>query len=279
MHRTRKSLQSTRKPSLTKDEDANPPLETQAANEIFCFVALTDNNKGTIYTDLPGKFPVRSFQGHQYIFLTYVYDINAILVRPMESRKKASMEKAFKDIYSYLTMKNFKPKLHIMDNECSKTIKTFIQEQGTKIKFVKPHIHRVNAAERAIQTFKNHFIAGLCTVNKLFPIQLWNELLPQAELTVNLLRTSCLDPNMSAYAMLEGEYNFDHTPVAPPGTRAMVYDNPKDRTTWGTHADDAWYVGPTPQHHRCYKFFMPHTKGFCVAQTAKFYPTNCKMPA
>ena len=59
----------------------------------------------------------------------------------------------------------------------------------------------------------------------------------------------------------------------------MVYVDPKDRTTWGTHADDAWYVGPTPQHHRCYKFFMPHTKGFRVAQTAKFYPTNCKMPA
>ena len=50
----------------------------------------------------------------------------------MESRKK-SMEKAFKDIYSYLTMKIFKPKLHIMDNECSKQIKTFIQEQGKKI--------------------------------------------------------------------------------------------------------------------------------------------------
>ena len=110
-------------------------------------------------------------------------------------------------------------------------------------------------------------------------MQLWNELLPQAELTINLLRTSCLDPNMSAYAMLEGEYNFDHTPLAPPGTRAMVYVDPKYRATWGTHADDAWYVGPTLQHHRCYKFFMPHSKGFRVAQTEKFYPTNCKMPA
>ena len=123
----------------------------------------------------------------------------------MESRNKASMEKSFKCIYSYLTIKQFKPKLHIMDNECSKQIKTFIQEQGTKIQFVEPHIHRVNAAECAIQTFKNQFIAGLCTVKKSFPMQVWNELLPQAELTINLLRTSQLDTNISAYAMLEGE--------------------------------------------------------------------------
>ena len=27
------------------------------------------------------------------------------------------------------------------------------------------------------------------------------------------------------------------------------------------------------------QFFIPHTKGFCVAQTAKFYPTNCNIPA
>ena len=42
----------------------------------------------------------------------------------------------------------------------------------TTIQFVEAHQHRVNKAEWAIQTFKNNFIAGLCTVNKLFPIQL-----------------------------------------------------------------------------------------------------------
>ena len=66
MHRTRKNLRSTRKtPQTKKDDDANPPFEAHAANEIFCFTALADNNQGKIYTDLPGKFPVRSFKGHQ----------------------------------------------------------------------------------------------------------------------------------------------------------------------------------------------------------------------
>ena len=52
------------------------------------------------------------------------------------------------------------------------SIKQYLAQNKTKIQFVKPHMHRVNAAKQAIQTFKNHFIAGLCTVKKIFPMQL-----------------------------------------------------------------------------------------------------------
>ena len=65
-----------------------------------------------------------------------------------------------------------------------------------------PHIHRRNSAERAIQTFKNHFIAGLASIDPNFPLSNWCRLLPQAELTLNLLRPSRLNPKLSAYAQL-----------------------------------------------------------------------------
>jgi hypothetical protein len=61
-----------------------------------------------------------------------------------------------------------------------------------------PGIHRRNAAERAIRTFKNHFIAGLCGVDQYFPLHLWDRLLPQAILTLNLLRGSRINPKLSA---------------------------------------------------------------------------------
>jgi hypothetical protein len=35
---------------------------------------------------------------------------------------------------------------------------------------VPPKEHRVNAAERAIRTFKNHFVSILCTVDAKFPL-------------------------------------------------------------------------------------------------------------
>lgn len=147
-----------------------PPHDTSAECEIFCFAALVDANNGTIYTDFTGKFPVRSYKGNQYIFLVYVYDANTILVRALKSRHASNQIEAFQDIYNYLIKMNFKPKLHVMDNECSKIIKEFIMgEQKINIQFVEAHQHRVNASERAIQTFKNHFIAGLCTVNENFP--------------------------------------------------------------------------------------------------------------
>jgi hypothetical protein len=42
------------------------------------------------------------------------------------------------------------------------------------------HFHRANATERAIMTFKEHFKAGLTTVDPAFPIHLLNRILPQA---------------------------------------------------------------------------------------------------
>ena len=60
----------------------------------------------------------------------------------MKSRDKNEYHKAFKDIYEYLTQQNFKPKLNVMDNECSQIVKGYLKkEQGTKIQFVKPNIH------------------------------------------------------------------------------------------------------------------------------------------
>jgi hypothetical protein len=38
-----------------------PAHEACAAQDMFCFAALTDASTGTKYTDLTGAFPVRSF--------------------------------------------------------------------------------------------------------------------------------------------------------------------------------------------------------------------------
>ena len=143
---------------------------------------------------------------------------------------------------------------------------------------MEPHQHRVNAAERAIQTFKNHFIAGLCTVDPNFPLQLWCDLLPQAQLTLNILRQSRINPRLSAHAQLEGTYDFNKVPLVPPGTKAMIFQPPKVRKTWAPHAKEGWYVGPAFKHYRCYKFWIPDTKGYTIAQTAKFFPKYSTIP-
>ena len=89
-----------------------------------------------------------------------------------------------------------------------------------------PHIHRRNAAERAIQTLKNHFIAGLCSTDRQFPLHLWDRLLPQALISLNLLRSSRINPRLSAWVQVHGACDYNRMPMAPPGTRVLVHEKP-----------------------------------------------------
>ena len=68
-----------------------------------------------------------------------------------------------------------------MDNQATWHIKKILTENNCKLQIVEPHNHRVNAAERAIQTFKGVFIviAALATTDSDFPLQLWDRLTPQ----------------------------------------------------------------------------------------------------
>ena len=62
-----------------------------------------------------------------------------------------------------------------------------------------PDIHRRNAAERSIQTFKAHFIFILAGIAPDFPKLLWDHLLPQTEMTLNFLQQLTLDPTKLAW--------------------------------------------------------------------------------
>ena len=74
----------------------------------------------------------------------------------------------------YETLKNagHAPKLYILDNELSTEFNQLLQKERTVVQPAPPHIHRINTAECAIQTFKNHFVAGLASVDNNFPIYL-----------------------------------------------------------------------------------------------------------
>ncbi len=151
---------------------------------MFCFAALADAITGTMYADITGAFPVRSIKSMQCVFIAYIYDLNAIIVRAMPSCTNASMVQAFTKFISILKSGGYHPALNVMDNECSATVEKYIWSKAVNIQLVPPHNHQANAAERSITTFKEHFIAALATVDKLCLLKLWDEFLPQVELTL-----------------------------------------------------------------------------------------------
>jgi hypothetical protein len=71
-----------------------------------------------------------------------------------------------------------------------------MQQEKVDFQLVPPGLHQCNATERAIQTVQNHFIASLCSVDPDFPIHLWDRLVPQAEITLNLLHGSRINPKL-----------------------------------------------------------------------------------
>jgi hypothetical protein len=244
-----------------------------------CFFAVLANlYTGIMHTHLPGVFPVHSFKSMQFIFAAYIYDLNPILVHAMPSKNNAAMITAFTEILATLAAHGYKPTLNFTDNECSKMVEAYNKSNKMDIHFVPPHNHQVNAAERAIATFKGHSIAGLATVNRNCPLQLWDEFLHQVKLTLNLLHFSHRDPSTSANKEVHGPYDFNKSPIVPIGTKRLVYDDPAVRTSWAPHGTDTFYVGLAPKHYWCLQFYMPTTQQCCIADTWHLYPSHCVIP-
>ena len=160
----------------------------------------------------------------------------------------------------------------------SADLKAALKDENCTFQLVPPHVHRRNAAERAISTFKNHFLSILSAVNPSFPISAWDYLVPQAELTSNLLRNSRVNPLLTAWEYLFGIYNYNATPIAPAGTKVLAHVKPQQRQSWGFHGEDAWYIGPSLDHYRCVKCYIPRTGGIIDVDTVEWFPHHISFP-
>lgn len=276
MDQTRKNIRPT--PHDITETDDNDIVPQEADNIATNHLYLTIETTGKIYTDQTGRFPVKSSRGNQYILVAYDYDSNAILTEPLKNRQGKEILRAYTKIIEYLQIRGFKPRTHWLDNEASQAIKDYDRQHNIAYQLVPPHIHRRNAAERAIRTWKNHFIAGLCSTDTTFPQHLWDRLLEQAQITLNIMRPSRRNPKVSAHTMLEGSFDFNSTPLAPPGTKVLIHEKTDQRRTWDPHATEGWYIGPATEHYRCYRVFTNKTKGERISDTVEFFPQHTNVP-
>jgi hypothetical protein len=116
-------------------------------------------------------------------------------------------------------------------------------------------------------------------VDPTFTLKLWDKLLTQATITINLLRKSRINPRMSAYAQLNGHFDFNRTPLPPPGTRIIAHEKPDQRASWDPHGLDGYYLGPALDHYRCYQVHITKTKGTRIVYTFDFSPPNWQCQA
>ena len=165
-----------------------------------------------------------------------------------------------------------------MDNKCSNDLKQALNKADITLQLVPPHLHQRNKAEQAIQTFKNHFKAILATIDPAFPLREWDRLLVQGELTLNLLRTSTINPKLSAYAYIFGQFDYNKTPLVPPGTKIVAHNKPSNRASWELNEEQGWYIGPSLEHYRCIKCYFTKTQSERDCNTVTFFPKQIQFP-
>jgi hypothetical protein len=234
--------QSRKSQRLTKPKASPPPADQTATGTLFpksplsgkcthhVYVAVSDPDQtGKIFSDQTGRFIIPSSTGSTQLFILYDYNSNHIFAEPMKNKTAASILNGYKVIIQKLQLAGCHPTLQRLDNECSTVLKEYMREQDITFQLVPPGTHRCNAAERAIRTFKNQSIAALCSLDKNFPVHLWDRLIPQAVLTLNLLRGSRINPKLSAWAQINGPYDYNATPIASPDIHVVAYEPPSQR--------------------------------------------------
>jgi hypothetical protein len=117
MNQNRQNIRSSSKivevTSDLEDVSVTPVGTGEKTNLVYAVVI----DQGQLYTDLTGRFPVRSSKVNWYVMIVYSYDCNYIKPVAMKSRSASEWVRAFGEVFQELTSRGFKPKLQKMDNE------------------------------------------------------------------------------------------------------------------------------------------------------------------
>jgi hypothetical protein len=187
-------------------------------------------------------------------------DSNSILVEPMKSCKDEEMIRTYNALLLRLKQAGIVHKKHVLDNKVSENTKNHIRDTCKfDMELVPPGCHQRNAAE-AICNIKAHFLSVLAGIANNFPPSLWDRLLPQTKITINLIRQSNATPKVSAYAHLSRPFDYNKMPLAPMGCEAQVHEKTDKRGTWAYHLVGGWYLFTSPKHYRTHNFHTKHTK-------------------
>ena len=181
--------------------------------------------------------------------IIYDYNANAILAQPIPDRKSLTLQKAFLTLFSKINLKGYKISIIYLDNEIFKDHLNLLEEVGLKVQLVPPYEHWQNLAEQAIQIYKNYFVASLSGADPSFLFILWDSLILQANIMINLLRSLQINPKLLAYAQIFGQFDYNATPLAPPGYKCIVHDKPTAYKTWAVYKTKAYYTSPVMKHY------------------------------
>ena len=75
-------------------------------------------------------------------------------------------------------------------------------------------------------------------------------------------------------AQLNGVFDYNRTPMAPPGMKSPIHETPQQRQTWDSRGKEGWYIVTAPLHYQFYHIYVPETRGERTAKKVDYFPTT-----
>eukprot|EP00804_Cyclotella_cryptica_P002412 CCRYP_004109-RA/>CCRYP_004109-RA protein AED:0.25 eAED:0.31 QI:0/0/0/1/0.33/0.25/4/0/631 len=168
------------------------------------------------------------------------------------------------------------PTRQVLDNEISAAYKLAITASGMTYQLVPPDDHRRNIAEKAIQTWKDHFIAAISGTDAKFPSTFganyyhkWNA---NSAFYGNPMHTPTFPPIRISTAIM----TTTHTLSSPGHGSPCPRQTPPPQIFCPT-LHQGYVIGTSHEHYRCWKVWTPTSSTTRISATVFFkhkYITN-----
>lgn len=255
----------------TRKSKSKGPLASKSKHHKANALIVKIESSNALHGDLTGHYPVTSRKGNRKVLIGYSEDGRFIKSIPMKGETADDLIQAYDKLISFFKINKRIHTVIKLDNQTSTELENYFEKVAKlKHRYVAPGNHRTLHAERDIRTWKNHFIATRAGTDPSFPKDMWDELLDQVDLTLNLLRSSGVD-SKSAWDYTCGPYDYTANPIGPAGAKVLVYESPTLRKTFDNHGVEAFYLGPAWDHYRCFRVFVPSTGAFRISDTLSWH--------
>ena len=111
---------------------------------------------------------------------------------------------------------------------------------------------------------------ALAALDAKFPMPMWDHLIEQIIITINLLRQSKVHPHVSAWVHYKGFLDYNATPMVPAWCKVLTHEPVKNGTSWGFRAIEGQYTGPATHHYRNFTVFSTKTRSVRTSDTVEF---------
>ena len=251
-----------------QERQDNPPKLAAKEHTLQHIDIVTYIHREENHMDATARFTTPSHDGYEYTLIMVAIQGNYIHAELMKTRHKSRYLSAHQAGLQFSKSEDMRPHFSALIMKPRKHLQTICMQRKSKLTL---H-HHINIAETRLKERKNHVIGTFAGVDPQFPMCAWSELIPQLEITVNYLRPSHMHTRMSAWEALNGTYNFDTHPLAPPGTAITIHEKPAQRRSWAKHGVKGFYLGPALNHYRCYTVWAQHTGAVRKCDTVAFHP-------